>query len=486
MSVVRASTPTRQRRRTGPRTPPGFATNTLFSDDEDADRSVASEYENQAETFASVLHSRINIATPNTSSSIRHVQTTTELRRVDNDLGILSEDELELGPNETLLYDDDGPIVYERRVHRVLRNTSEDDSASAQTESVGRSPHAFAPRIIDSALLAARYQQERTSLDDVDKALQSLIQARTQAEASAHSQTERPKGHFTICKQIKACVSSNLIMLRDKLARLEAQQTNFTHQQLHVRDALNSQAQIMRQTMMTMAEAQFVNKQKASNASRSAAACPKCPSCPTCPTCPTCPNCPTNAPTKACPETAPAPPSPLVNLASYARGARIIETHCARARSSSWRSRWESLFSMQPDQSARAMLSDSMEPKQCWAFRGAAATALIQLAAPTHVESVALSHVAQAALPASHNQSSAPRRFRVWAAGNSAAPAMPAAHKMLLEADFDPARSPQSFAIPAVHQHEARFIKLEIQSNHGNEYTCVYSFQVNGRATLVA
>mmetsp|Transcript_11090 Transcript_11090/g.34011 ORF Transcript_11090/g.34011 Transcript_11090/m.34011 type:complete len:492 (+) Transcript_11090:107-1582(+) len=121
--------------------------------------------------------------------------------------------------------------------------------------------------------------------------------------------------------------------------------------------------------------------------------------------------------------------------------------------------------------SAAVALSRGNFPGECWAFSGGRGNLSIQLARPVSVHAVAIDHAAASTVP---TVSSAPKDFRVTAYDRDGA------ETLLGEFTYNnqAVTQLQMFTIPEPKFTHA--VRLEILSNHGGEYTCLYRFRVHG------
>jgi hypothetical protein len=112
----------------------------------------------------------------------------------------------------------------------------------------------------------------------------------------------------------------------------------------------------------------------------------------------------------------------------------------------------------------------------CYAFAGVQGRFAVRLAAPVHVSAISIDHVAASV---SYDQSSAPRKFRVLGFEDAHASGKPI---QLGEFEYTLAGGSsvvQTFAV-ARAAVPIRAVVLDIESNHGAKFTCLYRFRVHG------
>lgn len=131
---------------------------------------------------------------------------------------------------------------------------------------------------------------------------------------------------------------------------------------------------------------------------------------------------------------------------------------------------------------AEVALSADNTVGNCYAFASVQGTFAVRLAAPIRVTAVSIDH---AAASVAFDRGSAPRQFSVL--GFSDAQAEGAAIKLgtfeySLDAD---ASAVQTFAIASPPVDAVRAVVLQIESNHGAKFTCLYRFRVHGERVKI-
>jgi len=131
---------------------------------------------------------------------------------------------------------------------------------------------------------------------------------------------------------------------------------------------------------------------------------------------------------------------------------------------------------------AEVALSADNTVGNCYAFASVQGTFAVRLAAPIRVTAVSIDH---AAASVAFDRGSAPRQFSVL--GFSDAQAEGAAIKLgtfQYSLDVD-ASAVQTFAIASPPADAVRAVVLQIESNHGAKFTCLYRFRVHGERVKI-
>ncbi|KAH3758269.1 UNC84B protein [Pelomyxa schiedti] len=130
------------------------------------------------------------------------------------------------------------------------------------------------------------------------------------------------------------------------------------------------------------------------------------------------------------------------------------------------------LFS--PGKSAIVVLSpEASVPGNCWCFTGDNGYLTIQLGEEVKISRVAINHIPKSIAP---NIQSAPNNCRIWASKT-----VNSGFDLLGEFNYDidnEWQTTQNF--PVQKDNTYSVVTLQILSNHGHPYTCLYSFQVYG------
>lgn len=150
--------------------------------------------------------------------------------------------------------------------------------------------------------------------------------------------------------------------------------------------------------------------------------------------------------------------------------------------------------SMSP-QTAEAALSTSNTPGHCFAFRGGQGKLTVKLGKPGLLEGghteglvkvthISIEHAPLANLPAAAQ--SAPQVFVVlgWDADPTASSSQSQPHVLVGPAEFSvehDSPSVQTFKVLSAARHPpVGWVTLEVESNHGGDWTCLYGFRVHG------
>lgn len=152
-------------------------------------------------------------------------------------------------------------------------------------------------------------------------------------------------------------------------------------------------------------------------------------------------------------------------------------------------------------QTAEAALSTSNVPGHCFAFRGGRGKLTVKLGKPrppgsregghkagfVKVTHISIEHVSVATLPAAAQ--SAPRVFLVlgWDADPTASSAANEPHVLVSRAEFSVEHNASAVQTFKVHSVAGRvppppvgWVTLEVESNHGGDWTCLYGFRIHG------
>ncbi|XP_065338667.1 klaroid protein-like isoform X2 [Cloeon dipterum] len=124
----------------------------------------------------------------------------------------------------------------------------------------------------------------------------------------------------------------------------------------------------------------------------------------------------------------------------------------------------------------RSIIQPSVNPGDCYAFKGATGIILIELSKKIHLTAVTMEHIPKT-ISLNGNIDSAPKDFSIWGFKE--------------DQDTDPiqlgsftyvdnGQALQTFEILVEHDSYQK-VELRIESNHGHlEYTCIYRFRVHG------
>ncbi|XP_059478463.1 klaroid protein-like [Neocloeon triangulifer] len=127
----------------------------------------------------------------------------------------------------------------------------------------------------------------------------------------------------------------------------------------------------------------------------------------------------------------------------------------------------------------RSIIQPSVNPGDCFAFKGATGMILIELSKNIHLTAVTMEHIPKS-IAISGNIDSAPKDFSIWGFKEEQDP------EPLQLGSFsylDNGQALQTFDITAEHDSYQK-IELRIESNHGHmDYTCIYRFRVHGVPT---
>ncbi len=114
---------------------------------------------------------------------------------------------------------------------------------------------------------------------------------------------------------------------------------------------------------------------------------------------------------------------------------------------------------------------------ECWGFGGASANLTVKLSQPITVSHVTIDHLSR---DIAYNIESAPREFQIWAVNVTHSDPLHSPRTLLGTFEYDVDGEPvQTFALPN-KAISAQYITLQILSNHGHYYTCLYRFRVHG------
>eukprot|EP00045_Choanoeca_perplexa_P010046 m.100482 g.100482 ORF g.100482 m.100482 type:complete len:704 (-) comp15129_c0_seq1:70-2181(-) len=171
-------------------------------------------------------------------------------------------------------------------------------------------------------------------------------------------------------------------------------------------------------------------------------------------------------------------PAARTNFAAASSGASVVATHCDCYATSASQGSILSFLGLSRnhvDQSAKALLTPDLAPRHCWAFDKDQASAIIKLSQPVDVSTLELAHVAAEDLPKDRSINSAPRDFEINRVD------MDGQRTLLLKDTFDPARGRAVYTLGnSADSNNVEMIELNVTSNHGSKYTCVYHLGVYG------
>eukprot|EP00742_Colponemidia_sp_Colp-10_P005487 GILJ01005862.1.p1 GENE.GILJ01005862.1~~GILJ01005862.1.p1 ORF type:complete len:563 (+),score=114.37 GILJ01005862.1:44-1732(+) len=162
----------------------------------------------------------------------------------------------------------------------------------------------------------------------------------------------------------------------------------------------------------------------------------------------------------------------MADYALFSAGGRI-----EMSRTTEQRSWWEK--AVHPHGSSRPpsviiQAQSQQVPGECWGFEGSQAHVTIRLSKPIVPKSFTLEHLSPLI---AYNRTSAPRDFRVWGYTDD----LTEQRINLGEFTYDLSERPIQTFRAKVSPHRVALVELEILSNHGNHFTCVYRFRVHDR-----
>jgi len=121
--------------------------------------------------------------------------------------------------------------------------------------------------------------------------------------------------------------------------------------------------------------------------------------------------------------------------------------------------------------SPASALESNLLPGECWAFPGDKANVTIKLARRAKITLLAVEHAPASTVP---SVNSAPKDFRVVAFNQDLT------ETLLGEFRYNASTGVSHQTFKLEEPHTTRIVRLEVLSNHGADYTCVYRFRVHG------
>jgi SUN domain-containing protein 1/2 len=174
----------------------------------------------------------------------------------------------------------------------------------------------------------------------------------------------------------------------------------------------------------------------------------------------------------------------MTDFASELVGASILFTRCTE--NYDGHMRWLSFFDIPITKihvSSRVVIQGSVQPGNCWSFKGQKADLFIKLAAKITPKSFSIEHIPKE-LSITGSIDSAPQNFTVYGYTNKND--IRDDNRLLLgnfRYDNNSKNTLQFFSVQ--HEYTDRaisVIELKIESNSGNpKYTCLYKFRVHGQ-----
>jgi SUN domain-containing protein 1/2 len=131
------------------------------------------------------------------------------------------------------------------------------------------------------------------------------------------------------------------------------------------------------------------------------------------------------------------------------------------------------------------MLDSKMTPGSCWPMDGDKGWAVVELRESILLSSISIEHIPRGITPSS---GSAPKHVRVWGldgttqAVGASPEGFPKTGAPICELEYSIEGTPIQ-EVPCQSAKGHKFVGLEILSNHGESYTCVYRFRVHGAPT---
>jgi SUN domain-containing protein 1/2 len=145
---------------------------------------------------------------------------------------------------------------------------------------------------------------------------------------------------------------------------------------------------------------------------------------------------------------------------------------------------FSSLFdSYLPTKPPQVMLRGDTTPGNCWPMAGSNGWAVVRLRDTISISSVSIEHVPASITP---RNGTAPKGLRVWGLDGVTQPtgATPEGFprtELLCEFEYSLESNPlQEHACVSAAGKTHRFVGLEVLSNHGASFTCMYRFRVHG------
>lgn len=176
------------------------------------------------------------------------------------------------------------------------------------------------------------------------------------------------------------------------------------------------------------------------------------------------------------------------DFASESVGGSVLFTRCTETYMEG--ARWFTVFDVPITRitvSPRVVIQGTIQPGNCWAFKGSKADLFIRLAARIRPTSFSIEHIPKE-LSITGNIDSAPQNFTIYGYTNKEEISD---DKRLLLGSYrydNNSKSPLQF-FDALHHYDVPIgvIELKIESNAGNkDYTCLYKFRVHGELFKLA
>ncbi|CAF0803999.1 unnamed protein product [Brachionus calyciflorus] len=173
----------------------------------------------------------------------------------------------------------------------------------------------------------------------------------------------------------------------------------------------------------------------------------------------------------------------MTDFASESVGGSIMFTKCTEDYVDN--SRWITVMNLPITRvgvSPRVVIQGSMQPGNCWAFKGSKGDLFIKLAARITPTSFSLEHIPKE-LSLTGLIDSAPQNFSVY--GYESKDYINDDVKLLLgnyRYDNESINTLQFFSVQNHYNKPISVVELKIESNSGNkEFTCLYKFRVHGK-----
>uniref|UniRef100_A0A8R1HRU3 SUN domain-containing protein n=1 Tax=Caenorhabditis japonica TaxID=281687 RepID=A0A8R1HRU3_CAEJA len=175
-----------------------------------------------------------------------------------------------------------------------------------------------------------------------------------------------------------------------------------------------------------------------------------------------------------------------VDYALESAGGSVISTRCSETyRSYTRLEKFWNIPLYYHDYSPRVVIqrnSMTLFPGECWCFKGSHGYIAVSLSHYIDVSSISYEHIGKEVVPGG-DRSSAPKTILIWAykhIDDLASRALIGSYTYNLDSttlQFFPAQNTPPFPV--------KFIELEVTSNYGAEFTCLYRLRVHGnRANL--
>ncbi|GMT06905.1 hypothetical protein PENTCL1PPCAC_29079, partial [Pristionchus entomophagus] len=172
----------------------------------------------------------------------------------------------------------------------------------------------------------------------------------------------------------------------------------------------------------------------------------------------------------------------LVDYALESAGGQIVSTRCSETYALS--TRVEKIFDIPlyySNYGPRVVIqrnSQALVPGECWAFKGGIGYLTIKLAVPIKVTSVSYEHIPKTISRNGENLS-APKTFTIFAYEKDEYNF--ASRFELGNFEYDAHGDPlQFFPVQKLPSYPVQIIEFQVDSNYGEQYTCLYRFRVHG------